>query len=325
MARMKDITSQAPSYMNTRFLDVVSMMDPSKTNKYTELIIKLLDNNSPNRSHNLDEMLQDMKESYGVDLYNFVGLETKQFNLLYAYLGSFSSSYIKTIMNFINACEKGQLKGIDVTKINSVDEIQDHMSLISLRNISKKFEKEVVKDYEDNEWLIVRPFTRESSVKYGYGSKWCTSMENNQEYFFNYTEKGKLIYCLNKTNGMKVAVHHNFEHEDKVGLSFWNREDERVDSMMCGLPFNILMEIKRLLEMDNNPNKMLNEKSWIDSRNFNRNRIEKNAIREIRLHGNTVVGNFPIVENTEVVGTDFYYDPSEQTWDVYGAENTIRI
>jgi len=327
MARMKDITAQAPSYMNTRFLDVVSMMDPSKTNKYTELIIKLLDN-SPDRSYSLNDMLYDMKESYGVDLSNFVGLETKQFNLLYSYLGTFTSSYIKTIMNFINACEKGQLKGVDVTKINSVNEIQDYMSLISLKNISKKFEKEVVKDYEDDEWLIVRPFTRESSVKYGYGSKWCTAMENNEEYFFNYTERGKLIYCLNKTNGMKVAIHHNFKTQDEYDLSFWNREDVRVDSMMCGLPFNILMEIKRLLEMDNNPNKMLNEKSWSDSYNFNRNRsekVEEEPVRAVRLHVNTVVDNFPMVENTETVGVDFYYDPSEETWDVNETENTIRI
>jgi len=275
MARIKDITAQAPSYMNTRFLDVVSMMDPSKTNKYTELIIKLLDNNIPNRSHNLDEFLQDMKEVYGVDLSNFVGLETKQFNLLHAYLGSFSSSYIKTIMDFINACEKGQLKGVDVTKINTVNEIQDHMSLISFKNISKKLEKEVVKDYEDNEWLIIRPFTREASIKYGYGSKWCTAMENNAEYFFKYTEKGKLIYCLNKINGMKFAVHHNYRHDTKNDLSFWNREDERVDSMICGLPFNILIEIKGLLEMDTNPNKMLNEKSWWDSYEINKNKFDE--------------------------------------------------
>jgi hypothetical protein len=138
-------------------------------------------------------------------------------------------------------------------------------------------------------------------------------MENNEEYFFNYTERGKLIYCLNKTNGMKVAIHHNFKNQDEYDLSFWNREDVRVDSMMCGLPFNILMEIKRLLEMDNNPNKMLNEKSWSDSYNFNRNRSEKVPIRLER------------AENTETVGVDFYYDPSEETWGVNETENAIRI
>jgi hypothetical protein len=100
-------------------------------------------------------------------------------------------------------------------------------------------------------------------------------MENNAEYFFKYTEIGKLIYCLNKTNGMKFAVHHNYRHDTKNDLSFWNREDERVDSMICGLPFNILIEIKRLLEMDNNPNKMLNEKSWWDSYEINKNKFDE--------------------------------------------------
>lgn len=306
MARMKDISAQAPTFMNTRFLDIVSMMDPSKTNKYTELIIKLL-NNSPQRSYDIDELLVDMKESYGVDLSNFVGLESKYFTLMYAFLGTFNTSYVKTIMNFINACEKGQLKGVDVTKINSVDEIQDHMSLISLRNISKKLEKEVVKDYEDNEWLIIRPFSREASIKYGYGSKWCTAMENNSEYFFTYTERGKLIYCLNKTTGMKVAVFHSFKNDRHDDLSFWNREDERVDSMFCGLPINILMVIKEILEMDNTPNKMLNEKSWSDSYNFNRIRLEKREA--VRLHRVPMEEQVPMTEN--MTEPDFYYDPSE--------------
>ena len=277
---MKDIIAQAPSYMNTRFLDVVSLMDLSKTNKYTELIIKILDSYT-NRDNDLQIMLEDIRETYHIDLYNVVGLETKQLSLLYSYLGSFNSSYIKSIMDFINACEKGQLKGVDVTNINTVKDIQDHMSLISLKNISKKLEREVVKDYEDNDWLIIRPFTHESSIKYGYGSKWCTAMENNAEYFFNYTENAKLIYCLNKINGMKVAVNHNYKTEGKKDLSFWNREDERIDSMMCGLPDNILMEIKKLLEMDTNPNKMLNEKSWLDSYNLNRNNFMKTGTDEL--------------------------------------------
>jgi hypothetical protein len=44
---------------------------------------------------------------------------------------------------------------------------------------------------------------------------------------------------------------------------------------MCGLPFNILIEIKRLLEMDTNPNKMLNEKSWWDSYEINKNKFDE--------------------------------------------------
>ena len=80
---------------------------------------------------------------------------------------------------------------------------------------------------------------------------------------------------------MKVAVNHNYKTEGKKDLSFWNREDERIDSMMCGLPDNILMEIKKLLEMDTNPNKMLNEKSWLDSYNLNRNNFMKTGTDEL--------------------------------------------
>ena len=95
---------------------------------------------------------------------------------------------------------------MDVTKINEVSEISELMSVIKLKNISKKLQKQVFKDYEDDEWLIVRPFTGEASQKYGYGTKWCTSSESYQAHFFLIRKKGNLsivsIKLTEKNSGL---------------------------------------------------------------------------------------------------------------------------
>jgi hypothetical protein len=133
-----------------------------------------------------------------------------------------------------------------------------------LNKIGKELAKQVQKDFENEEWLVVRPFTYESSVKYGYGSKWCTSMEQSSEHFFRYSNNGTLIYCLNKKTGDKVAAH----YEIGEGISFWNAEDNRIDSMFSNLP-NYIMDLIRGIITDNPvTNRLLSVKVWQNSKDL---------------------------------------------------------
>ena len=54
--------------------------------------------------------------------------------------------------------------------------------------------------YEDNKWVIVRPFTIEASRMYGGGTKWCTSLKKDKfkSLFYAYIETGILYYILKK-------------------------------------------------------------------------------------------------------------------------------
>jgi len=263
MAKRTDIIEQTSEFMKMNLLDVIMLLDPSKTNKYTPLMVKLFTKNYSQRNfkkNHIDDFRREIRDIYNLELKN---ISDEQIPLIYQFLGSFESELVRSMVNLIDAAEKNQLPGMDVTQIKDISEIHQLISLIKLKNISKKLQKQVFRDYEDDEWLIVRPFTAEASQKYGYGTKWCTASEKYQGQFFNYTEDGKLVYCINKISGKKVAVFYR-NHSDKgTELSFWNMVDDRVDSMLCELPNAIMDVIKDILFVkDSFTNRQLNEQSW---------------------------------------------------------------
>ena len=100
-----------------------------------------------------------------------------------------------------------------------------------------ELEKEIIKIFEDGEWLILRPLTHLSSMKYGSSTKWCTTSQHEPTYFSRYIKNGALIYCINKKTGLKVASHRDYS---EYSTTFWNMQDHRIDSLDTGLPYSIL-------------------------------------------------------------------------------------
>ena len=296
MAKRVEIVEQAPDFMKLSLLDLIMLLDPSKTNKYTPLMVKLFTKNYFKRNfrrENVDEFYHDLRNSYNVVLEN---IPNENIPVIHTLLHTFNSDFVQSIMSFVAAAENNQLPGLDVTKINEVSEISELMSLIKLKNISKKLQKQVFKDYEDDEWLIVRPFTGEASQKYGYGTKWCTSSESYQAHFFSYTEEGKLIYCINKIDGKKIAVYYKKNKDSTTELSFWNMVDDRVDSMLSELPEPIMNEVKTILFVkDTFTNRQLNEKAWMTSHLLYKELLKKEALED-RAEGIAVVNNEVDVE-----------------------------
>jgi hypothetical protein len=141
------------------------------------------------------------------------------------------SNKSKLYNRFISLNERGLVKNNDLSTYDSFEKIQSAVSVGELKLIEKEMEKEVVKIHSDNEWLILRPLTTLSSEKYGYGTKWCTTMDT--DYFLNYSRYSILIYIINRINGLKIAFHYSLKDGS---ISFWNAEDQRIDSMQSNLP-----------------------------------------------------------------------------------------
>ena len=118
------------------------------------------------------------------------------------------------------------------------------MSLASLRLIDKEMEKQVQKLYETNEWLVIKPLSFLASKKYGSSTKWCTTNEDNPEYYLKYSRRGILIYCINKISGDKVAAFKSIDDSHEKETSFWNLVDQRIDSLESGLPNEVMILIK---------------------------------------------------------------------------------
>jgi hypothetical protein len=237
-------------------------MDMSKTKKYVPLMLKVLQNKKDENNRNT------VQEGFTGELRDYYGIsnlpETIDPKVAYMLLQILGSDITKDFVNFMDSCEKGYFKGVDITTISTIKELSQLNSLTALNKIGKDLAKQVQKDFEDEEWLVVRPFTYESSVKYGYGSKWCTSMEQSAEQFFRYSNNGTLIYCLNKKTGDKVAAY----YEIGEGISFWSAEDNRIDSMFSNLPNYIMGVIRGIITENPVTNASLSVKVWQNSKSL---------------------------------------------------------
>jgi proteasome lid subunit RPN8/RPN11 len=270
----------APASFKTSLLDVLMAMDTSKTKKYVPMMLKVLQNKSSETNNRVEE-------DYGRELHEYYGISNLPSSIdpkvAYTLLHMVGSDITKDFMNFMDSYEKGYFKGLDITTISSKKELSKLNSLTALNKIGKELAKQVQKDFEDEEWLVVRPFTYESSLKYGYGSKWCTSMESQPEHFFRYSNNGTLIYCLNKKTGDKVAAF----YEVGEGLSFWNAEDNRIDSMFSGLPSHIVDVIRGIVTDNPVSNRLLSPEVWKSSNDLYGK--ERMKIREVVDYGSEPV------------------------------------
>lgn len=149
---------------------------------------------------------------------------------------------LEVLEEFISLNERNLIEKNDLTTYKNYDDLVQQVSLASLRASDKEMEKQVYKVHEDEDWLILRPLTTQSSVKYGFGAKWCTAMSNDSSYFSNYSYEGILIYTINKKTGYKAACYKN---RHNVNLTFWDMMDNQMDSLQIDLPHHILLLIKK--------------------------------------------------------------------------------
>jgi hypothetical protein len=299
MAKFKDIVESSPVWAKMRFVDIINMIDISKTNKYSEMILRVLINHHVNSRYDNDEIKhfkESIKEILNIDT---EGMDDVSLIMIYQKLDMFNRQDIRMIKNFMTLNEAKVLGGIDVSTVKTFQDIHNYTSLASLKSITNEFRKQVKIDYEDLEWLILRPFSFESSCKYGAGTKWCTTSESNPDHFFRYTKNGVLIYVINKKTGDKVGCYKNL---DEVASEFYDMKDIRVDSMDTNLPYDILQFVREIFQTEKQPNKFIDEKVWNESYSRNpelqlvRGTVEHtNAIMEIEVPNETMdVINFEL-------------------------------
>jgi predicted transcriptional regulator len=229
MSKIKDLKSNPETIFN--LIDVLELFSPGKKSKYTDTLLRLMKNTKNLKSH-IDEI-----KAYFISNFNFITNEDMnkfsdiQILLMYRFVDSFfNSSDLQNFRKFCEYNERGLISQNDLTTYKSFDEVMNQLSLADLKVSSKDLENEIIKVYEDDEWLLVRPLTYLSSRKYGSNTKWCTTTESNPEYFMKYTKKGVLIYCINKKTGYKVASFYSLDKNDPE-FSFWNQKDSRIDSL----------------------------------------------------------------------------------------------
>lgn len=118
-------------------------------------------------------------------------------------------------------------KDINKHTANTLDrEVDDVKEKLHKKQVKKQ--KTVI--YQDDRWYVVSPHTWESSCLYGYGTKWCISMDKNSSYWRSYSRGSTFAFIIDKTKPKEDPLHKvalrvvgkNNKHE------LWTAEDVNI-------------------------------------------------------------------------------------------------
>lgn len=208
--------------------------------KYVEMLLKLYKTNGDSPSIKVNAI----GKKTGIEINRLKELTDNEIEIMYRLSdNNMLMSHIKVFQKFINYNEKKLIDDNDLQSYKSFAEISHSVKKAEEKIALKELEKQIKKIYEDNEWLILIPLTYESSVKYGYNTKWCTASETTKEHYTSYTRDGLLIYIIEKGKN-KTAV---YKKKNNNEISFWNQTDARIDSIQTNFPPNIMEIIKTAL------------------------------------------------------------------------------
>lgn len=237
MSRTKEMKNNPENILN--LFELLSLFSYEGKSKYTETLLRLM-----KKTKNIQEHISEVKDrlitEFSIEEKKLNEIPTLQLIFFYRIIDMmFNFSDLKSFQKFCEYNERGLIKQNDLSKYNSFEDILNSLNIAELVATSKDLEKQIKIVYEDDEWFLVRPLTYLASKKYGSNTKWCTTQENNPDYFDKYSSKGVLIYCINKKSGYKVASFYSLNKEDPE-FSFWNQKDNRIDSLETELTEDLL-------------------------------------------------------------------------------------
>jgi hypothetical protein len=295
MSKITEIKDQYPE-LNISIIDLFSKIDNTKTNKYLPLLCKLFSYRfQPNKMWNdidyKSEMthLKERMESLGFDYSNMSNNEIYSYHF---FMDFFNHEDVRDIISFRKFNERGLIKNNDITKYKTFEEIRSAVGLASLKDDEKMMKSQVVKEYEDDTWLVIRPLTFGASSKYGAATKWCTTYQNDKQYFERYWRRGILVYFINKLTGLKFAVFKSLDDEKE--LSFWNAADSRVDYLELEIEEYMFPVVRKILKSDKTNKDLCSVRIQIQVEIECSRGYKKSVFREEPMIGENMVEDIPM-------------------------------
>ena len=283
MTKLKKFKETVPPWMSLSLIDVLEMIDPSKTNKFLPMLTNIVDSSFKNRVGNWgDDTIEFIHRIETISPHLKGTFDVSDPSLVYSFwalLERIPNNELDSLVDFIELYEKHQIPGVDINQIKTLNEIESVVNIINIKNIGKEFSKQTYVDLDTEKWLVIRPLTYESSLKYGAHTKWCTAAKNNPYQFFRYTKEGVLVYCINKETGYKLAFHMFKDGNKFYDISFWNSIDERIDSLSAEIDFDVYQLIKNIYtSSETKTNKELGGEYWVQSHDLHMKEDEVSPI-----------------------------------------------
>ena len=244
--------------LEIHLVDVISKFDPSDTGKFTKFLIDSMRTLKSERKRSLRKPRRKLNTPGTYETPSAAELSIVENILIHHFEELYGRDNLDSLYSFHNHLENNRIDEghRDINQYTNWEDIKKQVSLATIKYEQKRLEKEVIKVLENDEWLVIRPLTLESSLTYGAATKWCTAMRTNYEYFYRYCDCGVLTYVIDKKNGDKYGVYYDSygRISSRDEFSIWNVLDKRIDSVESTIPSDI---IKQIYEMSKNeePNK----------------------------------------------------------------------
>jgi hypothetical protein len=242
---LKHLKEQNPD-LNFSLIDLISEFDPTKTKKITPLLLKALKNGI---EKNVNDMYWVRNNEDSVTVEKLKQLSPLKMVVTNWMVNSFF--WVETLDKiplFVDYLERGLIENNDISKYEDLKDIMTEIGKAATKEMLKKSKKDIMVIHDDDEWLFFKPLTHDSAITYGFGTKWCTSMKNDPEYFYRYSNQGVLIYVINKKTNRKFGVHSNCE----VKLGIYDEIDNPIDSFETGLPTDLIKKLFEWLDVKTN-------------------------------------------------------------------------
>ena len=217
MNRLEKLKEQNPE-LNISIIDVIAHCEPTNSYKYMNFLIRILKN-----EHVRGNDYESLYRRIGLDLF---GVE----NLI-------------QLMEFEKHSRSNRIINNDIGQYKNFKEIIESVEKVEYEIKLKEVEKDVIKLYDSEFWLVLIPLSFESSKIYGYNTKWCTTQI---EHWTRYIPIYKLIYIIEKKTNNKWAISIDKSSKEVLG---WLANDKKINAY--DLPFSndifniIIPEIKK--------------------------------------------------------------------------------
>lgn len=289
--------------LEINLVDIISKFDPSSTGKFTKFLIESMRTLKSERKRSLRKPRRKLNTPGTYETPSPEEHHIVENILIHHFEELYGRDNLDSLYSFHNHLENNRIDegNRDINQYTNWEDIKKQVSLATIKYEQKRLEKEVIKVLENDEWLVIRPLTLESSLTYGAATKWCTAMRTNYEYFYRYCNCGVLTYVIDKKNGDKYGVYYDsYGHISSRGeFSIWNVLDKRIDSVESTIPSDVMKQIYEMSKIEE-PNKAY----FSDSERIRGYGNEKLQLKSMSTVEDSLEDPEPMVTSTEIYGFD---------------------
>ena len=235
MNKNERLSKDNPEFQ-VNLIDLLRILDPSESGKFMTFLIKQFKEVVLNENNKLmGTEVTDMLDKLSPDL---SPIEKYQLSILLLYIGK---ENLYALWEFNKHLDENRIEEKDIQKYASWSNIANAVMDAEIKQNEKELRKQIDVIYDDHDWVVLKPLSFESSLAYGAGTKWCTASKHNPNYFYDYTNRGMLIYVMNRKTQYKFAMYVELKSNEKSfqpkqKISFWSASDIQTESMELNIP-----------------------------------------------------------------------------------------